>query len=565
MDLARGVGSANSRRGQVQPLRTILPKFSVVWIIVGLVIAFGGIPTFPASAGMDQEPTDAEGRLAESLRQEMDQLRRQLDGLKAEYQKAKAEYLKAMEQMEEQLRALESRLKVAVPPPIGGRAASDEQPSQQGPPRVSGAPALSGRQAPLRTLSDQELDRITGAAAPPASKSVAQAQTPPAQPTPEKPPPAETPAPAPAAPTPPAPAAAGEGEEEREVTRVPLATIEKGGVLLRPGNIQFELGFGYSHSRSTRLILTGFSVLPLIILGTLESEKVTTDSFSPSLSVRYGVIKDLQFDFQIPASYQFQRVVRLSNERVALTEDTAKELGLGDISAGLTYQLFYEHGLLPDLSVGLRARFPTGRSQFDIFEDISKQGAFGSVEDFVQRLNSEGLPIGSGFWALTGSISAVKAFDPVVLFGTIGYQYSFPRDVTLIAITGVPSEGGVLLHPEAVSTRVNPGGTLNLSLGFAISLTREVSTSFSFSEGITFSTKQAGTKIADSYLNVGQFNVGISLALSRRVSVNFSGSIGVTPDAPNLGLTLSVPVAFESVTELWPFQGLGPLKWLWPF
>ncbi len=552
----------SSRWRQVLPLRPFLLRIFIVLGLVGLFIALGGVPDCPAGAGTGEEPPDAEGRVEESLRQEVEQLRRQLDSLKAEYQRAKAVYQKAMEQMEEQLQALESRLRLAAPPPVVGQAPADGQPSQQGPPRAAGRPVLSDRQVPLRTLSDEELDRITGAAAPSSPGRVAQAQAPP--PAPETPAPEPT-TPAPAAPTPPTPSTAGEGEEEREVTRVPLATIEKGGVLLRPGHIQFELGFGYTHSRSTRLILTGFSVLPLIILGTLESEKVTTDSFSPTFSVRYGIIKDLQFDFTIPAAYQIQRIVRLSNEVVALTEDTATELGLGDITAGLSYQLFYEHGLLPDLSVSLRARFPTGRSQFDIFETIAKQGAFLSVEDFVRRLNAEGLPLGSGFWALSGSISAVKAFDPIVLFGTIGYTYSFPRDVTLISITGTPSEGGVLLHPQPVTTHISPGGTLSLSVGFAISLTREVSVSFGFSDGVTFSTKQAGRKIADSYLNVGQFNVGVNLALSRRVSVSANGAIGVTPDAPNLGFTLSVPVAFESVTELWPFKGLGPLKWLWPF
>lgn len=507
-------------------------------LVTGLFLLRAGV--FPSAHAFEapQVPDSASSRI-QALRAELEALRLQLKRLTDEYQKT-------IKKLTQQLKALEAELQKAN----------------------EGASPPAERPKSLQPLTDEELDRITAAAAPASPAQLAQGEPPPPAPAPEPPTPAPSPpspqveppsaeAPPPEAPPTPPPAAhqapKTEGEEEREVTRVPLAAVERGGVLLQPGKLQMDTSLAYTHTRNTRLILTGFSVIPLIILGTLESEKVTQDALTSTITLRYGLMKDLVVDVRIPTSFQAQSRVRLSNERVGLVNEDATQWGLGDIEAGVTYQPLYEKGWLPDLTVSLRLRAPTGRSQFDIFEKMAKQGPFLSVEDFVSRLNAEGLPLGSGFWGLTGSISGVKAFDPAVVFGTLGYTYNFPQEVTLIEITGLPAEGGILLRPQAVKADLTPGGSLLFSLGFALTLTREMAVSFAFSDRETFSSKRNGTKIADSRLNVGQFNAGFTLALSRRVTLDFSGGIGLTADAPDLTFTFSVPVTFDSVKELWPF------------
>jgi hypothetical protein len=342
------------------------------------------------------------------------------------------------------------------------------------------------------------------------------------------------------------------GEDEREVPRVPLVGVERGGNLLRPGSFTLENSLGYSHNRSSRLILTGFSVIPLVILGTLESEKVTQDSFGHFLSLRAGLVKDLQFDFGVPTSYTTRSNVRLSNERVTLTSDGSSEFGIGDLVAGLTYQPIYERGWIPDVTTSLRVGIPTAKSQFDIFEDISKQGSFSSIEDFVSRLNREGTALGSGFWNLTGRVSMVKAFDPVILFGNVGYTYNFARDVTTIEINGEPVEGGIRLIPKAVKTNIQPGDSLQFGVGFALAMNNQLSVSFGFSERYVMQTKREGEKITDSELNVAQFSTGFNLALGRRTSVDFSWNIGLTPDAPSFTVGFTVPVYFDSWRDLVP-------------
>jgi hypothetical protein len=329
--------------------------------------------------------------------------------------------------------------------------------------------------------------------------------------------------------------------------------VERGGSLLRPGNFQIETNFSYAHSETSRLIVGGFTVLPLIVLGTLGSERLKTDTLSPTFAFRYGIIKDLQADVRVPLIYQNTSRVRLSNEVAALVQESDQQFGVGDVEFGLTYQPLYEKGWLPDLVVSLRARAPTGRDQFSIFKDISQQGPFANVEDFTSRLNAEGLPLGAGFWGVSGSVSATKAFDPVILFGTVGYRFNLERTVTNIQIIGTPSGGGVSLTPQAIEQDIQPGDSVFFSLGAAVALTGQVSVNFSFTDQITFNSKQEGQKIAGSSTNIGQFNAGFTLGISRTVSLDFSGSIGVTPDAPGFGLGVSVIKGFASIKELWPF------------
>ena len=354
---------------------------------------------------------------------------------------------------------------------------------------------------------------------------------------------------------PPAPPA--QEEEERDVTRVPVAAVERGGSLLKAGSFQIDTSLGYSYSESTRLILTGFSVLPLIVLGTLESERVKNTALSPSLTLRYGFMKDFQAQISIPLTYQTQSRIRLSNDVAALVSEEASQIGIGDVELGLTYQPLYEKGWIPDLTVGLRARLPTGRSQFDIFEDIISQGPITRIEEFVSRLNSQGLPLGSGFYGATVSLGASKAFDPIVLFGSLGYSYYLERRVTLIQIAGEPEEGGIVLHPVTAEADIKPGDSVFFSAGAAVALTGQVSLSFSFSDRITFKSKQNGQKIGSSTSNVGQFSAGFTLGLARGFVVEFGGSIGITPDAPSFGLSLGLVKSFTSIQELWDL--------LWPF
>ncbi len=405
------------------------------------------------------------------------------------------------------------------------------------------------------------------AQAPQASPS--EAASPPEQPGVSPAAPAGQPAQAPQAASPKAATPAQPGgsqnaseDEEREVTRVPVASVERGGSLLRPGQISLGATPTFTYNRTSHLILTGFSVIPLIILGTLESEKTTTNSYGNTFGVRYGLYKDIQVDLSVPFSYQTQSRVRVSNDSVSLTTDHASQLGFGDIGAGVTYQLLYEKPWLPDLFSSFHLQFPTGRSQFDIFKSITAQGEFVSIEDFVSRLAKQGIATGSGYWGMNFGLSMSKAYDPAVIFANFGYTYSIPKNATLIGISGEQVEGGILLHAQSLNARVQPGGALQFGLGFALSLNSQFSINLRFTDNITLESKQNGTTIPDSGLNVGQFGAGFTLALSRRFVMDFGGAIGITPDAPSFSVSMGLNSSFDSWRDLLPFHSW---KDLFPF
>lgn len=342
-------------------------------------------------------------------------------------------------------------------------------------------------------------------------------------------------------------AAQHEEEEEEEVARVPLAIVQRGGLLLRPDQLVVDTNVAYSFTTGTRLIVTGFSILPLIILGNLEAEKTTTQVFSQSLGFRYGLLHGLQVDFRVPWDLIYVTRLRVSTDQAGQVEDMTQGFGLGDITFGLSHQILYETGWLPDMTVRVGARAPTGRSQFDIFESIAEQGSLLSIEEFLIRLNSEGPALGSGRWSIDTSLTAVKALDPAILFSTFGYSLTPASRKTLIQITSQLAEGGIALRPTPISASLGAVSTLRQSLGMAISLNNQLSMNLSFNNSVTFRTKVDGQEVPGSDIHVGQFNMGFNLTVHPRVSINFAGAIGLTPDAPGMGFSLTVPVSYTNV------------------
>ena len=368
---------------------------------------------------------------------------------------------------------------------------------------------------------------------------------------------------------PPKEGAAAEEEEEEDdegPSRIPLAGVAQGGVLLQRDQLVLEPTLGYSFATNTRLIFTGFSVLPIIILGTLESEKATTQTFAPSLGFRYGIKRGIQFDLRVPFLVQSITRLRVLSEQAGQGEASGEDAGVGDVTFGISYQFLYERAWIPDMVFRLGASAPTGRSQFDIFEDIEATGQFESIDQFQQQLTSQGSALGSGRWTIDGTLTAVKALDPAVLFGTVGYSYSPSANKTLLALQSQPGDGGVTVRVAKVESNLGPVNSITASLGMAISLNNQLSMNWSFSNLYRFSQEANGVNIPDSQLQVANFNMGFNIAITPRVTANILGTIGITPDSPDFGASLTVPVSFTNAvgsTITWlkehrPFRSKAP-------
>jgi hypothetical protein len=291
--------------------------------------------------------------------------------------------------------------------------------------------------------------------------------------------------------------------------------------------------------------LTGFSILPLLILGTIEAEKVETQSFAPSLGFRYGIRRGIQFDVRIPFLVQSVTRIRVLSDETGQSQISGEDAGLGDVSFGLSYQFLYERAWIPDMVFRLGASAPTGRSQFDIFQDIIAGGMFESIDQFQEQLTAQGSALGSGRWTIAGTITGVKALDPAILFGTVGYSYAPPTNETLLRLTSNPSNPREIIV-QAVDSDLGAVNSFNVSLGMAISLNNQLSMNWSFANSYRFGQVANGVKIPDSQVQSASFNMGFNIAVTPRITTNVVGSIGITPDAPDFAFSMTVPVSFTN-------------------
>ena len=94
---------------------------------------------------------------------------------------------------------------------------------------------------------------------------------------------------------------------------------------------------------------------------------------------------------------------------------------------------------------------------------------------------------GSGFWGVQPSITAIVPSDPVVFFGTFGYTINIrrqhQRDARFIRTRRRPCI-------DTTIGEVDPGDSINISLGMGLSLNEQFSMSLGFKYDYIFPTTE---------------------------------------------------------------------------
>jgi len=334
----------------------------------------------------------------------------------------------------------------------------------------------------------------------------------PAKPAPPPPPPAaveperaKPPAAEPAKPEPPS--------EEPPPVSLELALIERGGLLLPPGRLEIVPAFDYFFIDTRRISVSGFSILPTLIIGVLETEKVQRNIIEPSLTARLGVFQDFQAEVRVPFRY-------IEDTRSTETMETStSDAGIGDVEAAVFYQPLRERGWVPDVIVGVRGKSITGQDPFG-----------GWATD---------LPLGTGFYSITGTITAVKSADPAVIFASIIYTHNLDRTVRL-------------LGSHEFETEIDPGNSIGYNLGVALALSIDLAINFRFEQRFVSSTEtrslQPGVingEVPGSRLNVATAYAGVTWAIARNVSMDLSVGVGLTEDTPDVSVHLAFPIRFD--------------------
>jgi hypothetical protein len=303
---------------------------------------------------------------------------------------------------------------------------------------------------------------------------------------------------------------------ERQATEaLDRALITRGSLLLNSGQLEIDNTTNYFSASSDHVTINGFALLPVLVVGDIESERTRQDYLLPSFTARLGLPHKFQMDFNIPYGYELIRSVNASN-----VETDESNFGLGDISAGISRQLTMEHGRIPDLIANGRFKSTTGADSFS--------------------LTSSEVALGTGFNSIQGNLTAAKSSDPLVFFGNIGYTYNMPANHTISA--NDPS------NPNATTVgHFNPGSAIEFQVGSILAINPDTSMTVSWDQRFTRATQLNGTEIPASYLVEGTLRLGTSYMYAPGRTVDLSFGVGLTPDTPNLQFS----VGFPWRTTLW--------------
>ncbi len=276
---------------------------------------------------------------------------------------------------------------------------------------------------------------------------------------------------------------------------------KEGGMLLGKYQFIYEPSLSYAHSSYDNIVVDGFTIFPVLVVGDIVSEKVSRDIITNNHSFRLGLGQDMQMDVVIPLGYEKEESFRGDGKH-----EEKKISGLGDISLGLSYQLIKSHSDWPDSVIALNWKTATGKDPYRL-------------------LSSNELALGSGFNTYSLSLTSMTSADPIVLFGSFSVNYT----------EGMGKQVGY----------VKPGISSGLNLGMALALNFDTSLSFNFQFLYTDKTEINGQKLSGTEMTTSTFAIGLSKAKGESSAVDVDLSIGLTSDSPDFQLTVSFPFNFS--------------------
>ncbi len=309
--------------------------------------------------------------------------------------------------------------------------------------------------------------------------------------------------------TPPAdPAQDGYNEEDRKArAALDRALIQRGGLLLPSGTVEVQTNASYYTASSDAISIEGFSILPVLVVGNIVSDRVRREVALSTFATRMGLPWNFQIDAQVPYGYEVVRTVTADNR-----ETTERAHGLGDVQIGITRQITRDHKRLPDLLASAGFKTKTGEDPFN--------------------LGNNEIALGTGFYGIQGRIAAVKTSDPMIFFGSLGYTYNVPAG----KLIPDPQNAGkkILAHFE-------PGDTASFQLGSILAVNPDTSLSVAWDQSFTRGTNLNGQRIPGSYLVGGTLRLGASYIYAPGKNIDLNFGIGLTRDVPNLQFTIGFP------------------------
>ncbi|AIA31927.1 hypothetical protein [Leptospirillum ferriphilum] len=288
------------------------------------------------------------------------------------------------------------------------------------------------------------------------------------------------------------------------------------GILVPQGKLLVENTLEYIHNTATQVALQGFTVLPAILIGTINVESVEQDIYMDVLTFYYGITNNLEAEVDVPYVYRTEGVLSypINGGSGTLLQTGTSGNGLGDIEFGLHEQLNHSGFGGAYFLANVIGKANNGTNPFTI-----------PINSKTGLLTAQ--PTGSGFWSIEPSLTAIYPTDPVVFYANAAYIYNFSANFG----------GNIGL--------INPGNATDLSFGAGFSLNDKTSFDVGYDQMTLWPPTQNGVQIPlTQVLQLGSLVFGYSYNVSRYFFYLLNVEVGVTPDAPNIQISFRVPLYF---------------------
>jgi opacity protein-like surface antigen len=266
------------------------------------------------------------------------------------------------------------------------------------------------------------------------------------------------------------------GERPEDEADIRKLFLRQSSVLLPPGRAELEVGAQYQRSRNDSTVLNSLSRQALLTLGG-----------------RVGLAERWQGFFNLPLSYASQQF------SFGQEESVTRRSGLGDVNAGVNYQLLREGSALPDVVALAGLSAPTGRSPY--------------------ADGGSGVALGAGHWSANLGVQLIKTTDPVAIYGGIGLTQHFARN--------------------GLGRRIKPGNAFGYNLGLSFAINDTVSVSGEFVGSAQATTREDDVRMIGTSREPMQFRSGMIYRVAKDWYLAPTISYGLNRDAPDVTLGVS--------------------------
>ena len=321
------------------------------------------------------------------------------------------------------------------------------------------------------------------------------------------------------------------GQPDNRPRQQQVAQIfEQPGVLTPRGKLTLEPGLQYGYSSSNRISLVGYTIIPSLLIGLIDIREIKRNTFTASLTSRWGVTNRFELEAKLPYVYRSDSVVQRKLFDGVARDDvfSSQGSGIGDFEVTGRYQLNDGGADNPYYIGTLRFKSRSGKDPFEVETDAV------APPNISNELQKE-LPTGSGFYTIQPGLTMLYPADPAVFFGSISYQYNIKRS----NVSMNTSNGPVLIGDIA------PGGVIGFNFGMGLALNDRSSFSIGYDHSSVGRTKINGQTALNSVrTELGTLLLGYSHRINKSTSLNVSVGAGVTRDTPDVQLSVRLPMTF---------------------